>query len=265
MADRPQTWHYGLVARWWAEFNAGGPEIDYFRGFIERFGEPALDVACGAGRLLVPYLRAGLDVDGTDISPDMIRLCAERLEAEGRRARLYVQPMHELDLPRRYQTILVCGGFALGGSRAHDQEALHRLHQHLLPGGAMVLDYYLPYKDADEWRCWPNEARGRLPETWPEEGTRKRTADGDEIELLIRLAALDPLEQVATREIRARLWRDGRVVEEEEHVLLERLYFRNELLAMLTLAGFGEIEVLSDHTAEAATAESGVLVFVARA
>ena len=22
-----QTWHYGLVARWWAEFNLDGPEI----------------------------------------------------------------------------------------------------------------------------------------------------------------------------------------------------------------------------------------------
>ena len=27
----PQTWHYGVVARWWAEFNTDGPEIDYFR------------------------------------------------------------------------------------------------------------------------------------------------------------------------------------------------------------------------------------------
>ena len=68
MAEAPQTWHYGLVARWWAEFNTEGPEIEYFRGFVERFGEPALDVACGAGRLLLPYRRAGLDVDGTDIS-----------------------------------------------------------------------------------------------------------------------------------------------------------------------------------------------------
>jgi ubiquinone/menaquinone biosynthesis C-methylase UbiE len=57
-----QTWHYGLVAKWWAEFNEGGPEIEYFQRFIERDGQPALDVACGTGRLLLPYLRAGLDV-----------------------------------------------------------------------------------------------------------------------------------------------------------------------------------------------------------
>ena len=106
--------------------------------------------------------------------------------------------------------------------------------------------------------------RQELPEPWPAEGTRKRAANGEEIELLTRLAALDPIEQMATREIRARLWRDGRVVEEEEHVLLERLYFRNELAAMLANAGFVDVEVLGDYTDEAATADTGVVVCIAR-
>jgi SAM-dependent methyltransferase len=268
-----QTWHYGLVARWWAEFNTDGPEIEYFRRFVERFGEPVLDAACGSGRLLVPFRASGLDVDGVDISPDMIAAARRRLAAEGlaRRAGetegddgLYVAALHQLDLQRRYRTIVLCGGFGLGGSLEHDREALRRSREHLLPGGALAFDYYLPYKDAAEWSYWPAEERRRLPAPWPEEGMRKRASDGDEIELLIRLAALDPLEQVATRELRARLWRDGRVVEEERHVLLERLYLRNEVLAMLEAAGFGAVEVLGDHTLEAATAESGVLVFVAR-
>ena len=60
MTEDPQVWHYGLVARWWAEFNTDGPEIDYFKALIDRFGEPVLDVACGTGSLLIPFLRAGL-------------------------------------------------------------------------------------------------------------------------------------------------------------------------------------------------------------
>jgi len=27
MTGQPVTWHYGLIARWWAEFNTDGPEI----------------------------------------------------------------------------------------------------------------------------------------------------------------------------------------------------------------------------------------------
>ena len=81
-AAAPQTWHYGLVARWWAEFSEDGPEIAYFQKFVER-GQPALDVACGTGRLLVPFLRAGLDVDGCDVSADMIESAAKKRSAKG--------------------------------------------------------------------------------------------------------------------------------------------------------------------------------------
>ena len=116
MTDALRTWHYGLVAKWWAEFSEGGREIAYFQKYVER-GQPALDVACGTGRLLIPYLRAGLDVDGCDVSPDMIALCREKAEREGLSTTLFVQPMHELDPPRTYRTIFVCGGFGLGSNR----------------------------------------------------------------------------------------------------------------------------------------------------
>jgi len=61
-SDQPQTWHYGLIARYWAEFNDHfrPHEIPYFQRFIEPDGEPAL-VEPG-GTLLpdaqVPYVDA---------------------------------------------------------------------------------------------------------------------------------------------------------------------------------------------------------------
>src|SRR5688572_133102 len=147
----------------------GGPEIDYFRRFVERNGQPALDVACGTGRLLLPYLRAGLDVDGCDVSADMLALCQQKAERDGLSPRLYRQPMHELDLPRRYRTLVVCGAFGLGGSRAQDLTALERFHRHLEPGGVLVLEHYLPYEDARHWSYWLSARPDGLPEPWPED------------------------------------------------------------------------------------------------
>jgi SAM-dependent methyltransferase len=143
----PQTWHYGLVAEWWAEFNSEGPEIEYFGRFVER-GQPALDAGCGTGRLLLPWLRAGLDVDGCDISADMIALCRDRARREGFDPTLLVQPLHELGPPRRYRTIVACGVFGLGSTRAQDQEALRRFHHWLEPGGTLLLDNEVPYANA---------------------------------------------------------------------------------------------------------------------
>ena len=145
------TWHYGVTARWWAEFNTVGPEIDYFRRYVEA-GQPALDLACGTGRLLLPYLRDGLDVDGSDVSADMIALCREAAEREGLTPNLYAQPKHELDLPRRYRTVFMCGALGVGSTARRGQEAFRRVHDHLEPGGTFVLDNEVPYADGNGWK-----------------------------------------------------------------------------------------------------------------
>jgi 2-polyprenyl-3-methyl-5-hydroxy-6-metoxy-1,4-benzoquinol methylase len=82
VSSSPQTWHYGVVARFWAEFINDGAAILYFLQQIETHGQPALDAGCGTGRLLLPALRAGLDVDGSDISADMLDLCRGTAERE---------------------------------------------------------------------------------------------------------------------------------------------------------------------------------------
>jgi SAM-dependent methyltransferase len=261
--SEPRTWHYGLVARWWAEFNTSGPEIAFFKKHVEA-GQPALDVGCGTGRLLIPYLRAGLDVDGSDISPDMVALCQERAEAEGLSPTMRVQAMHRLDMPRTYRTIYMCGSFGLGGDRHHDEEALRRIYDHLEPGGTLVLDNYVPYTDDWGWRRWPKESRGELPEPWPEPGPRRTGGDGAEYELRSRLVDIDPLAQRVTTAIRGFRWVDGRLTEEDEHVLAMTLYFTYELRLMLERAGFIVVATRGDYTDDEPTRDTEIVVFVAR-
>jgi SAM-dependent methyltransferase len=264
METEVQTWHYGLVARWWAEFSIGGLEIDYHRRLIETYGEPALDMACGTGRLLLPYLRAGLDVDGCDVSPDMLAFCREKAEREGLSPRLYQQAMHRLELPRRYRTIFVCGSFGLGGDRQQDLEALRRFHRHLQPGGVLALENYVPYGSPDEWQYWVKARRRELPEAWPEPGERRRASDGTEFGLRTRIVSVDPLEQVITLGIRVEQWRGEQLIAEEERTLKAQEYFKNELLMMLDQVGFSEVRVEGGFTLEEARPEHDVLVFVAQ-
>jgi SAM-dependent methyltransferase len=260
----PQTWHYGVIARYWAEFNTEGPEIEYFRRFVEEGGGPALDLACGTGRLLVPWLRAGLDVDGVDVSADMLALARERAEREGLSPTLYAQSMHELDLPRRYRTIVVCGGLGVGSTREHDQQALARIFEHLEPGGRLVLDNEVPYANPRDWTYWPSEKRKELPQPWPAPGERKQASDGSEYSLRVRAVALDPLAQSVRAEIRAEQWRDGELIAEEQYPIDLMLYFRDELVMMLERAGFREVVVRGGYEDEEPTGEHRFLVFIAR-
>ena len=194
----------------------------------------------------------------------MLALCRERAEREGFSPRLYAQAMHKLELERRYRTIVVCGGFGLGSTRAHDQEALQRFHDLLEPGGLLLLDNEAPYNDGWMWKYWLADERAGLPEPWREPGERRTGPDGAEYALRARIVDADPLAQSVTMEMRGWMWRGGELMAEDEHRLTLNLYFRNELELMLERAGFVHIAVRGDYKDEPPTRDTGFLVFIAR-
>jgi len=154
MTDEPVIWHYGLMAERWGEFITEAREAPFFLKEIARYGQPVLDVACGAGRLLLPILQAGIDIDGSDVSADMLQQCQKRANALGLSPHLYTQPMDALNLPRKYKTIYICDSFGLTGSREKDLEALRRCYAHLEEGGALLVNIQGDYTDAETWELW---------------------------------------------------------------------------------------------------------------
>lgn len=266
MKYQPQTWHYGIVAQHWAEFqdySGKAPDVVYYQRFIESTGQPALDVACGTGRLLLPYLRAGLDVDGCDISLDMLNHCRKKAQDEGFSPGLYTQAMHELDLPRTYRTIFVCGSFGIGGTRQQDALALQHFYNHLAPGGVLLFDLPMPYNNW-QWEHWKKETRQRLnPDWWPEP-ERERASDGSDFIMRSKIADLDPLDQRLTLQYWAQHWQGEQLLAEEKHTLTTNIYLKSELLLMLTQAGFDDVIVRGDFTAVEATSDHKELVFIAR-
>ena len=261
MTESRQTWHHGLVARWWAEFNVAiDEELAFYGSAIRRYGQPALDLGCGTGRMLLPLIHSGLDVDGCDVSSDMLAQCRAKATLAGLTPQLFQQSGDDLAPPRTYGTIYICDSFGTVGN----PEALRRCHQYLRPGGALVFNVTLPYADAERWRFWIPEQARSLPEPWPEESARRRAADGDEIELRSRRLAFDALEQMWTRQIQATLWHDGVAVRREEHILHERSYFRNELVLMLRHAGFSEIAAHGAYDGRPERSDDLSLVFTAR-
>ncbi|MGB3713727.1 MAG: class I SAM-dependent methyltransferase [Candidatus Promineifilaceae bacterium] len=264
MTDKPHVWHYGLIAETWAEFGVETPELPYYLKQIQRFGQPVLDLACGTGRLLLPLLQAGIDIDGCDISPDMLRLCREKAKPDGLNPRLFQQPMHELDLPRSYRMIYICGSFGLAGSRQFDQATLEQCHEHLEEGGALVLNIEAEYAFPVAWQKWLKDQRQEMPEPWPEEGKRRRTAAGAEYVSRSRMLHLDPLEQSYTRQMRVEKWLERQLIAQEERTLQGQMYFMHEVVLMLEKAGFGDILVQGDYREETISADHSELVFVAR-
>ncbi len=264
MNEDPHVWHYGLIAQIWAEFSNETPELAYYEEQIERFGEPVLDLACGTGRLLLPLLRTGIDIDGCDISADMLAYCQRQAQRDNLPVRLFEQPMHRLELKRRYKTIYICGSFGLAGSRQFDQKTLERCYTHLQPGGALLFNVDVEYADPEAWAMWLKDKRTTLPQPWPAQGKRYQSAAGYVLISRSRYLDVNPLDQSYTRAMRVEKWLGRELIEQEERTLSGNMYFKNEVVAMLHSAGFSEITVNGDYTDQRATADSSELNFIAR-
>lgn len=263
MTDEPVVWHFGLMAERWAETIHDAPEVPFFKKAIVQFGQHVLDVACGTGRVLLPLLQAGIDVDGCDISGDMLDHCRRKAAKAGYSPNLYQQPMHAFEIPRRYKTIYICDSFGLAGSRENDLATLQRCYEHLEDGGVLLLNIQAEYTTPEAWDTWLRENREALPQPWPTEGSRRVAADGSESIAYFRIVYVDPLEQHYVRQVRLEKWVSGERIAAEEYTLRGNMYLKNEVKLMLRVAGFREISIYGDYTQEIATADHEELNFMA--
>jgi SAM-dependent methyltransferase len=265
MSINPVTWHHGLIARVWGEkIQDPTKEKHFFDRIIASSGEPMLDVGCGSGRLLIPWLHDGLDIDGCDVAPDMLDQCRLRAEREGFEPRLYCQATHEIDLPRVYRTIVMCGAIGLGGDRHRDMEGLRRCYRHLEKGGVLVLDSDVPWASEEDWLEW--RSGQTQSDAWPPPAApehRDPFEDGTQFEMYARTVRVDPLTQVSRLEMRVRHYVEGTLAAEEVHPILIRTYLPAELVAMLEDIGYERIETFGDYSESPASAGDNVHVFVA--
>jgi SAM-dependent methyltransferase len=238
----------GLAAKVWDPSGGDDPQRDhpYIQAVIERIGGAALDVGCGTGRLLLRYLAAGLDVDGLDTSADMLALCREKALSQGLNPRLYQQSMHAMDLPRKYRTIFVpCGTFVLLIDRDQAWEALRRMHDHLEPGGTLLLTAFWPFGKGEPLSEKPNGALGEWGPLWDD-----TLEDGSIISQHIKIDSIDRAEQLLLAKRRYRMIREGQVVAEETFDSNERWYYKHEMEVMLRLIGLRDIEITGDWSGE---------------
>ncbi|MGH2606338.1 MAG: class I SAM-dependent methyltransferase [Anaerolineales bacterium] len=226
--------YHGLMASTWDLFRgdtSGWEDRSAYLDLIRRHGQPVLDVGCGTGRLLLDFMGQGVDIDGVDLSPEMLALCRDRAGRMGLAPALHQSAMEELELTRRYRIIMVpSSSFQLLVEPSLARRAMERFHDHLVPGGVLVMPFMILWKPGDP------EDTG-----WALTGEKFRPEDGAVV-LRWSRARYDPPARLEHTWDRYRVVREGILLTEEEHQRspATRWYGLDEARDLFRRAGFEE-------------------------
>ncbi len=244
----------GLMARSWDLLRGDTSKWQDRQFYLEQIresGEPALDVGCGTGRLLLDYLGEGIDIDGVDNSPEMLALCREKADALGLQPTLFEQQMESLELPRKYQTIIVpSSSFQLLVELDAAKEAMRRFQLNLEPGGVLAMPFML----------------FRLASTQTEEQAGKwhgpRESERDDGALVRRWTRVryDLAAQLEHTEDRYEVIVDGEIMKTEQfgRSPATRWYTQEQSTALFEGAGFADLKLYEGATSEPASHDAQV-------
>lgn len=230
----PSDWDYrGLVAEAYDLWFGAEPFPDqaFFETRLRAAAPPALEIGCGTGRLLLPFLRDGLAVEGVDPSEAMLAICRRKAAALGLAPVLHRQHVQRLALPGRYGAIYVpAGSFQILSRREEAREALRRLRAHLAPGGELLLALAVPWRDFGEDGRWRLRRSAERPE------------DGATV-VIHECTRSDRHDQLQRLWLRLEVWKEGALVHQELRAYAMRWYHPHEAALLLEREGFREVEV----------------------
>jgi SAM-dependent methyltransferase len=215
-------------------------------------GQSVLELACGTGRVTLPIAAAGVHVTGFDNSPAMLEIARSK-SGKATNPRWLEAEMTSFEMEERFGLVIIPFRSFLHLPTVADQKAcLRRIHDHLIDGGRLALNFFNPnVVTIAEWLTTKRGSREQLGRLEGKEEWSSReysTAEQMLNETRVEEQFID------ANAVISRVYRNMRL----------RYVYRYEMEHLLSLCGF-EIEALygwfdrrpfTDHSQE--------LVWIAR-
>jgi SAM-dependent methyltransferase len=228
--------------------------LDFYVALAREAHGPVLDVACGTGRILLPCLQAGVDIEGLDLFEPMLRTLRAKADTLSLSPRLHQADMSDFSLQRRFALVMIpFNAFIHNMTQAAQISCLRCCREHLYSGGQLVFDTFFP---ALEIIGSPHSTRvleGELPH--PETGLPMRMYDTRTFDRVAQL-------QHSINEIEL-LGADGSVQATHRSEVSGRYIFKHEMELLLRVAGFARWEIHGDFDSRPLTRENDAMIVTA--
>jgi len=148
-------------------------------------GHAVLELGCGTGRITLPIAREGIEIVGLDNAPAMLDVARRKAAAEELELPWVEADMRDFRLDRRFGLVIVPYRSFLHLLTPEDQAScLATVRQHLLPGGRLALNFFVPPITATSGQGAPVISRLN-------KGMRLRHVSRDEMAALLHAAGLE--------------------------------------------------------------------------
>lgn len=189
-----------------------------------------LEAGVGTGRLLVPYLEKGINIEGIDSSSDMILKCKDACLLRNLDSVIIEGNVETYNFDKKYEAIIIpTGTFCLFDNI---ENVLKNFRKHLSEDGFIMFDI-----------IFPNNFKEGSHNVYPLDVSKS-----EKIVLTSSHISVNWVNQFTEELLKYDLWRDGSLVESELQTFKLYWYSLRETLLMLEGVGFDKVEIWGDYS-----------------
>jgi len=233
-------------------------DVAFYRDAAREFGDPALELGCGTGRVTMALAEAGNRVTGLDLSERMleraIRKRAELRVEPRERVHLIQGDMTKFDLGEKFRLVIIpFRAFHHLLEVKQQMDCLECVRKHLTAGGRLVLDVF--QTDAERMHD-PVHHRETLVAEY-------KTQDRREVRIAERVVAFHRAEQRNDVEMIFTVVHPGGRKERLVFAWTLRYFFRYEMEHLLARCGFRVTALHGNFDRTPLRDDSPEMIFVA--
>ena len=253
LLDAGRREHFADAGYYAHAYRTRTEDVAYYEGLVAELAGPVLEYGVGDGRIALPLAKAGHKVTGIDLSAPMLDAFRNRLASEPKdvqkRVTLVEGDMTQVALKKRFP-LIICpfNAFLHLYDRAEVEAFLSRVREHLAPGGRFVFDVSVPVPE--DLARDPGRAYRVPPFRHPTAGCVVKYEEYFAYDHVTQVLHVDLV--FTKRDDEAERWTTH---------LAQRMYFPQELAALLHYNGFQVLALEGDFAGGPLTGASDMMIW----